>query len=90
MSRKTIFQARVPIPSAGSPGMAAGTLMFRSAAWQAAGEAGPGFAGAAGRAEAGAAVSKATATAAVAAQTARRGSSGLRAIMGSPPADCVG
>ena len=79
-----MFQARVPIPSTGSPAMAAGTLIFRSAAWQAAGRAGPGLAAAAGRAEAGAAVSTATATAAVTAHTAPRGLSGLVAMVGFP------
>src|SRR6202042_2936288 len=37
--RKTIFQARFAIPSSGSPAMALGTLMCRSAAWQGEGEA---------------------------------------------------
>jgi hypothetical protein len=87
--RNTTFHTCWPIPSAGSPGMAAGMLIRNSLAWHR-GVAEP--AEAAGpdtdvRADAGPVVSVASATEAVMAHRTVRSRNAPRAICGIPPVD---
>src|SRR6516165_11104164 len=80
--RNTIFQARFPIPRSGSPAMASGTLMSRSAARHGAGTGrARGPATGSGRAEAGPAVRSMTAAAAVIARRTADVLSVLRAMV---------
>jgi hypothetical protein len=87
--RNTTFHACFPIPSAGSPGMAAGTLIRNSPGWHRAG-AERGEAAEPGtdvHADAWPVVTAAIATEAVTADRAVRSENASRTIFGIPPVD---